>query len=122
MPWSRPARPPRPAADVMIRRLFFLILAVIAGYVWLRRLWAKPAAPVRRTARPGGERAEDKAMVRDRVCNTFLPRSRAIRLTVGEQEHFFCSEPCRRKFLAAQRDAAGESVSRAADNVPDASH
>ena len=106
----------------MIRRLLFLILAAIAGYVWLRRLWARHAAPARRSARPAGGVAENNAMVRDRVCNTFLPRSRAIRLTVGEQEHFFCSEPCRRKFLAAQRKPAGESVSPAADNVPDATH
>jgi hypothetical protein len=104
----------------MIRRLLFLIVAVIAGYIWLRRLWARPAAPARRAGRPQGSADAGKVMVRDRVCNTFLPRSRAIRLTVGEAEHFFCSEPCRSKFLAAQRDAAGEPVSHSVENVPDA--
>jgi len=104
----------------MIRRLFFLILAAIAGYVWLRRLWARPSAPARRPAAPGGEAAGDKAMVRDRVCNTFLPRSRAIRLAVGEEEHFFCSEACHSKFLAAQRDPAVEHSSGPADKLPDA--
>jgi len=38
-------------------------------------------------------------MVRDRVCNTFLPRSRALSLHAGGEEHFFCSDACRAKFL-----------------------
>jgi len=38
-------------------------------------------------------------MVRDRVCNTFLPRSRAIVEKTGGEEHFFCSDRCRRRFL-----------------------
>ena len=38
-------------------------------------------------------------MVRDRVCNTFLPRSRALLVTVDGHEHCFCSERCRARFL-----------------------
>lgn len=106
----------------MIRRLLFLIFAAIAAYIWLRRLWARPAAAARRTGQPAGSVDAGKVMVRDRVCNTFLPRSRAIRLTVGEAEHFFCSEPCRSKFLAGQRDGAGEPVSHSGENVPDPTH
>jgi hypothetical protein len=41
-------------------------------------------------------------MVRDRVCETFLPRSRALHLHHGEEEHFFCSETCRSTFLSRQ--------------------
>jgi YHS domain-containing protein len=39
-------------------------------------------------------------MVRDRVCETFLPRSRAILVVHEGEEHFFCSEGCRSRFLA----------------------
>jgi YHS domain-containing protein len=39
-------------------------------------------------------------MVRDRVCNTFLPQSRALELEVGGERHYFCSESCRDRFLA----------------------
>jgi hypothetical protein len=39
-------------------------------------------------------------MVRDRVCNTFLPVSEAIRVEDASGEHFFCSERCRDRFLA----------------------
>jgi YHS domain-containing protein len=39
-------------------------------------------------------------MVRDRVCNTFVPKSRALTARLDSDEHYFCSEDCRRKFLA----------------------
>lgn len=50
---------------------------------------AKPAAP------PPPSVAEP--LVRDRVCNTFVPRSRALRAVVGGQEEWFCSPACRDK-------------------------
>jgi hypothetical protein len=38
-------------------------------------------------------------MVRDRVCNTFLPRQRALRAVVGGREEHFCSAACRDRAL-----------------------
>jgi hypothetical protein len=35
------------------------------------------------------------ALVRDRVCNTFLPRDRALTLLVAGREEHFCSAACR---------------------------
>lgn len=40
------------------------------------------------------------ALVRDRVCNTFLPRERALRAVVGGREEHFCSTACRDRALA----------------------
>jgi hypothetical protein len=45
----------------------------------------------------GGGRATE--MVRDRVCNTFLPRERALRAMVGGREEHFCSPTCRDRAL-----------------------
>jgi len=39
-------------------------------------------------------------MVRDRVCNTFLPRERALTAIVGGREMHFCSTACRDRALA----------------------
>jgi YHS domain-containing protein len=39
-------------------------------------------------------------MVRDPVCQLYLPRSEAIRRMIRGQEHFFCSPGCLDKFLA----------------------
>jgi hypothetical protein len=43
-----------------------------------------------------GMRSEPPArLVRDRVCNTFLPRERALTVVVGGHEEHFCSPACR---------------------------
>lgn len=38
-------------------------------------------------------------LVRDRVCNTFLPRSSALIAAVNGETAFFCSETCRDRAL-----------------------
>jgi hypothetical protein len=38
-------------------------------------------------------------MVRDRVCNTFLPRERAVTAVVAGREMHFCSAACRDRAL-----------------------
>ena len=77
----------------MLRRLLFLVLAVVGIFWWLRgRLKSRSRAS---TGPPqGGE------MVRDRICNTFLPRSRALTLKIGSGQEFFCSERCKETFLS----------------------
>lgn len=80
----------------MIRRILWLFLLVL-GWLFLRRVVARPDAKGER--RSIGPRDEG-AMVRDRVCETFVPRSRALLLLRDGQEHFFCSEGCRSRFLA----------------------
>jgi hypothetical protein len=60
-----------------VRFVLRFIAAVVQGY---------QGAPRR-------EAATD--MVRDRVCDTFLPRSRALVAVVDGREQHFCSVECR---------------------------
>ena len=86
-----------------MRRILILLLGVVALLWWLGR--AIKAARGRPAAGPGNRPAPaDRGgrMVRDRVCNTFLPASQAIRVEDEAGEHFFCSEACRDRFLAEQ--------------------
>jgi uncharacterized protein len=39
-------------------------------------------------------------MVKDDVCNTYIPKEEAIREVRDGRERFFCSEECRRKSRA----------------------
>ena len=39
--------------------------------------------------------------MRDRVCNTFVPRSRAVAAVVDGVEEHFCSAACRDRALLA---------------------
>jgi len=82
----------------MIRRLLWL--AVLACIAWVvRSSWRSarngpsPVFPQREIPRSGGR------MVRDRVCNTFVPDGRALVVTDEGAKHYFCSEKCRAEFL-----------------------
>jgi YHS domain-containing protein len=76
---------------VVIRRL--LAFLVLCGFGWLL-LRAGRAARSSRSAPPSSG-----TMVRDRVCNTFLPLSQALVIEVAGTRHYFCSETCRSTFL-----------------------
>ena len=84
-----------------MRRILLLLLAVVAVLWWLGRVFRSLRAP-RPDNRPAtqGRSAPGGRMVRDRVCNTFIPQATALRLEIGSEEHFFCSETCRERFLA----------------------
>ena len=93
-----------------MRRFLLLFLAALALFWWIGRMLnrLRGSAPAERSAsRPDGAVSDQGPMVRDRVCNTFLPRSRAIRLESGSEEHFFCSTTCRDRFLAEKGDPTG---------------
>jgi YHS domain-containing protein len=87
----------------VIRQLF-LVVVVGALMWWLRKLARRmqpqqAGRPV--DGHPHTEPIRDLGpMVRDHVCNTFLPKSRALSARVDSDEHYFCSEECREKFLA----------------------
>ena len=79
--------------------LFLVLLRVVLRFMaaFLAGLRGEPASP--RPAPPS--LATD--LVRDRVCNTFLPRERALVARVSGSEQHFCSTDCRDKALALSR-------------------
>lgn len=42
-------------------------------------------------------------MVKDPVCQTYIPKSIAVQKTVNGIKHFFCSEECASKFIEQQQ-------------------
>ena len=81
-----------------MRQLLILALIVALGYLISRLLF-----PRRRRPRDSGwsrPTAITEEMVRDPVCQVYVPRSEAIRRKIHGQEHFFCSPGCLDKFLA----------------------
>jgi hypothetical protein len=71
---------------ILARFLLSFLKHLIEGY-----RGASPAAASR-----------DHDLVRDRVCNTFLPRDRAIHALVNGHEEHFCSTACRDQALRLQ--------------------
>ncbi len=76
-----------------MRQLLIVVLIVAVGYLLSRLLF-----PKRRIRQPSTPVAEE--MVRDPVCQLYLPRSEALRRTIQGRQHFFCSPGCLDKFLA----------------------
>ena len=80
-----------------MRPLLLLMLTVALGY-----LISKVLFPKRRVRQETGRQAPTvvaEEMVRDPVCQLYLPRAEAIRRKVQGQEYFFCSPGCFDKFL-----------------------
>jgi len=85
-----------------MRRILLFLAALIAAFWWLRR--SRPA-PRKTAGRPPAAPDALDPMVRDRVCNTFLPRSRALVVPTGGEDLFFCSETCRDKHFGARKNS-----------------
>ena len=88
----------------MIGLFRLVVYAFVAYLVWkfIRKAFAPPASnsPSPRAGARSG------VMVKDEVCQTYLPREDAIPAKIDGRERFFCSEACRAKFLALRRDQA----------------
>ena len=80
-----------------MRQLLFLALIVAVGYLISRLLF--PKRRIRHETSRQAPTAVAEEMVRDPVCQLYLPRSEAIRRTVQGREYFFCSPGCLDKFL-----------------------
>lgn len=89
----------------MIRRLLWLVLFGLIAWIVRSVLASRSRAGRVRRDTPRTPVTEGR-MVRDRVCNTFLPLERAIAVEVEGSQHYFCSERCRATFLGRGRAAS----------------
>ena len=81
---------------LLVFRFLFILFVV--------RMVARGVASVLAPRRPSGAGPAPAArppeeLVRDRICNTFVPRSRAVLAVVAGHEELFCSSSCRDKAL-----------------------
>jgi hypothetical protein len=81
-------------ALLVLRFLFILFLVRMVARGLARAFAPRNASPA---AGPASRAPEE--LVRDRICNTFVPRSRAVLAVVAGHEELFCSSSCRDKAL-----------------------
>jgi hypothetical protein len=89
---------------VLLRVLQFLFWLLLLRLLVRTVARAFSPAPPRPQAGPAPPRPQVRApedLVLDRVCQTHVPRSRALVATVGGREERFCSAACRDKALGA---------------------
>lgn len=88
----------------IVRVVFVLIVVrlLFRGIAALVRALQGPATRTRGAApAPAAPTALAGELVRDRVCNTFLPKERALVAEVSGTREYFCSPACRDRALAA---------------------
>lgn len=81
---------------ILIVAFFRFVVALLLVRIAFRFV----AGLVQGLREPARKSAGGVDMVRDRVCNTFLPRERALTAVVGGREMHFCSAACRDRALA----------------------
>jgi len=81
--------------STLLKVLFVVLLYVV---------WRYLVAVVRRGQRrePELKPTTGHMLVRDPVCNTYLPESRALTATSDGETLYFCSEECRQKHLKSK--------------------
>ena len=85
----------------MVRLLALAVVAVLI-YLLIRAVIAGFLAGVRGGGRPGGSaRALRNELVKDPVCETYVPRRTAVVRTAGSATYYFCSPACAAKFKAS---------------------
>ena len=90
----------------MIRGFFRLIFYVFVAYIIYLVLRIFTGSDKRKQKSFNRGQHHSGIMVKDEVCNTYLPREDAIREVIKGEEHFFCSNDCRQKFLEAKKEAS----------------
>jgi len=80
-------------------RLIFYAVVAYAIYKFVMFVLA-PRGRMQTRTRAGGPSG---VMVKDEVCNTYLPREDALLETVEGENHYFCSQACRGRFLSERK-------------------
>ena len=87
---------------------FRLLLGLALGYAAfraVRRIKEMFTFPGQTPQAP--KMPQPDVLVKDPVCETFIPRQEALKLTKNGQEYFFCSEGCLKRF---QRGGGAKSI------------
>jgi uncharacterized protein len=81
----------------MVYGLYKLLVYAFIGYLIYAalRFLGKAGAPKKTMSPP---RQISGTMVKDEVCNTYLPKEEAIRDVIDGKEVYFCSKECRGKY------------------------
>jgi uncharacterized protein len=90
----------RPGATMLTTILRLLLL--LFAFRLLFRFVAGLLRGYRGSAQERSAPAAGTALVRDRVCNTFVPREAAVKALIDGHTEYFCSEKCRAFAVAAE--------------------
>jgi len=77
--------------------LYALFAYIVYTFIRVFQKLGQKSRPARQTKKNAG------LMVKDEVCNTYLPQEDALKEIREGKEYFFCSKECRQKFLESKK-------------------
>lgn len=77
--------------------LYALIAYIVYKFIRIYQKLSQKSSPPRQSKKSSG------LMVKDEICNTYLPKEDAIKEIMEGKEYFFCSKECRQKFLESKK-------------------
>jgi YHS domain-containing protein len=83
-------------------RLLIILLLLYLGYRALK-IWLRNNITIerQRKSRPAGE--IDDVMVKDPVCNVYIPKRHAVSVEIDGEKLYFCSEKCKEEYLKTKK-------------------
>jgi len=86
----------------MLQGIFRLILYAFLIYlVYLLYRFFKVLSRVKKVQ--SGQKRLSGTMVKDELCNTYLPKEDALKEVIEGKEYYFCSKECRQKFIETKK-------------------
>ncbi len=81
---------------VLVRFIFyaFLVYSVLKIFRFIQALGSRTIPTTKRPSK-----SLSGVMVKDEICQTYLPKEDAIKELKEGKTHFFCSRECQEKFL-----------------------
>ena len=80
---------------ILIGFLIFIVYIIIKFFRFLNKL----NLIFRSSKEPNTQPKKSNLMVKDEVCNTYLPKEDAIEVNINGKKYYFCSKECKQKFL-----------------------
>lgn len=81
---------------ILLAAIFYLIYQLV-------RFFQSLGEAASGTGNPGSKSEKKKVMVKDEVCNTYIPEEEAIKEYREGKTIYFCSEECRQKYFDSRR-------------------
>lgn len=85
-------------------RLIIILVLIYLIYRLMRNVYPQ----VKKGYREGMAKSDTTVldeMVKDPVCQVYLPKKQAISEKMGNEWYFFCSEECRKKYKEKNRES-----------------
>jgi len=79
---------------ILIGFLIFILYILIKFFRFLNKL----SLIFKQTKEPHSQK-KSNLMVKDEVCNTYLPQEDALEVNINGKKYYFCSKECKQKFL-----------------------